>query len=96
MSLELMRRTVKEYDRYLVKKHTSAAAFESSAPGDNGNKPATTAGPGPSCQSAAQPQRFRPSVLEQATRALLHMVQFAIAYFIMLYVVLVLWFHSPR
>ena len=31
--------------------------------------------------------RFRPTVLEQAVRALLHMCQFAVAYFVMLYAI---------
>ncbi len=67
MSLEFLRRLVKEYDSYLVRSH--AAARESKLSGS----PVPAAG-------------LRPSVLQQAVRALLHMVQFAVAYFIMLYV----------
>lgn len=33
--------------------------------------------------------RFRPTVPEQAVRALLHMCQFAVAYFVMLYAILI-------
>jgi copper transporter 1 len=67
MSLEFFRRSVKEYDRYLVRTHTRSR--ESKAPGS----PVPMAG-------------FRPSIFQQGVRALLHMVQFAVAYFIMLYV----------
>ncbi|KAK6064526.1 ctr copper transporter [Seiridium cupressi] len=66
MSLEFLRRTVKEYDSYLVRTH--AIKREASSDGkdsgfDNG---------------------FRPNVFQQAFRAFLHMVQFAVAYFVML------------
>ncbi|EPE08387.1 ctr copper transporter [Ophiostoma piceae UAMH 11346] len=63
--LEMLRRAVKEYDRYLVRQHLETQS-------DNGNKSACAA-PG-----------FRPTVLQQAVRALLHMAQFAVAYFVML------------
>lgn len=68
MSLEALRRSVKEYDAYLINKHmaTMQALSKDAA------KSATVG--------------FRPSVLQQAIRALLHMVQFAVAYFVMLYV----------
>lgn len=67
MVLEMMRRLVKEYDRYLIRKHaaSSTGASDDKAVGCN------TVG-------------FRPTLLEQAVRALLHMVQFAVAYFVML------------
>lgn len=75
MSLELLRRTVKEYDRFLLRKHAavSAAGTSSLAKGgsDNRTAPIPMAG-------------YRPKIWEQAIRALLHMVQFAVAYFVML------------
>ncbi|KAL7623126.1 Copper Transporter integral membrane protein that functions in high affinity copper transport [Parahypoxylon ruwenzoriense] len=90
MSLELLRRTVKEYDRYLIRKHTStpaaispAGSTTASAPKDADSKIVATSS-APACQAVAQSTGFRPSILEQAIRALLHMVQFAVAYFIML------------
>ncbi len=85
MSLEFMRRLVKEYDRYLIRKHTNAASLTSNlnhSEGDSVKGPPT--GAAAPLQSVPSPQGFRPSIFEQAIRALLHMVQFAVAYFIML------------
>ncbi|KAF1361679.1 Ctr-domain-containing protein [Lizonia empirigonia] len=82
--LEALRRAGKEYDRYIVNQHMGshapAAAVASSASSENdANKtPATTAALAPSARN------FRPSVIQQAIRALLHMLQFAVAYFVML------------
>ena len=39
---------------------------------------------GSCCSSVSTPSTFRPTVLQQAVRATLHMTQFAVAYFIML------------
>ncbi|KAB5516923.1 Ctr copper transporter [Coniochaeta sp. 2T2.1] len=79
MALELLRRSVKEYDRYLVRNHAAASLR------DNHND---TADPKTASGSLAPPvmtaRGFRPTILQQAVRALLHMVQFAVAYFIML------------
>ncbi|KAI1452826.1 Ctr-domain-containing protein [Annulohypoxylon moriforme] len=84
MSLEFLRRTVKEYDRYLVRKHTSiAVAAMPSSSKDSDSKDAI-ASPAPINQGIGNPGGFRPTIFEQAIRALLHMVQFAVAYFIML------------
>lgn len=68
MSLELIRRSVKEYDRFLVRQHFAAHIAQK-----------TTGSPVPAAAS------FRPTIFQQAIRALLHMVQFAVAYFVMLY-----------
>jgi len=77
MLLELLRRSVKEYDRFLVRKHLSqqppAVASDS-------------AGILPKDGVAIPQGGYRPTVLEQAVRALLHTCQFAVAYFVMLYV----------
>ncbi|KAI0885904.1 Ctr copper transporter family-domain-containing protein [Annulohypoxylon maeteangense] len=84
MSLEFLRRTVKEYDRYLVRKHTSVpvAAMPTSSK-DSDSKDAITSS-APLNPGARNSVGFRPTIFEQAIRALLHMVQFAVAYFIML------------
>ncbi|KAL1656136.1 Copper Transporter integral membrane protein that functions in high affinity copper transport [Didymella pomorum] len=81
--LEFLRRAGKEYDRYIIQQclasHTPAAStatVASSASSDNSKTPVTTTAP--------TAQTFRPSVLQQAIRALLHMLQFAVAYFVML------------
>ncbi|KAL7945236.1 Ctr copper transporter family domain-containing protein [Trichoderma barbatum] len=92
ISLEFLRRLSKEYDRFLIKQH--AAKFrDDSAPTVVAAKPANTpfkAGGGSvNSQDVARPAGnamppFRPNVLQQAIRALLHTVQFAVAYFVML------------
>lgn len=66
MSLEFLRRSVKEYDRFLLRQHASANASKTSS------------------GSPAPVPPFRPNFFQQAIRALLHMVQFAVAYFVML------------
>lgn len=82
ITLEALRRAGKEYDRYIVNqylaKHAPTTAVASSASSDNSKTPATAADP------ASTGQRFRPSIVQQAIRALLHMLQFAVAYFVML------------
>ncbi|OTB00852.1 hypothetical protein M426DRAFT_323966 [Hypoxylon sp. CI-4A] len=85
MSLELLRRTVKEYDRYLVRKHNPIVVSVpvSTKDGNDDNK-ATATTSIPMTHGIAQPHTFRPSITEQAIRALLHMIQFAVAYFVML------------
>ncbi|KAK1758315.1 Ctr copper transporter family-domain-containing protein [Echria macrotheca] len=79
MLLELLRRTVKEYDRYLVRKNnegpTVVADHRSADSKTAGAEEPLTCGP---------PKTYRPAVMEQAIRALLHTCQFAVAYFVML------------
>ncbi len=72
MSLELLRRAVKEYDRYLIRVHNQHTV------GGGGDA-------SPKNSTLAAPSGFRPTIFQQAIRALLHMVQFAVAYFVMLY-----------
>ncbi|KAL2211660.1 Ctr-domain-containing protein [Sarocladium strictum] len=87
MTLEFLRRSVKSYDRYLIRKHEAkyvgaadvpAAADSGSDTAKNGNSSAAA------CTPMTSIPPFRPSIFEQAVRALLHMVQFAVAYIIML------------
>lgn len=82
MSLEFMRRVVKEYDVYLVRTH--AARIPAIASSDNGADSPKNGSSVPA--TAAMPTGYRPNLFEQAIRAFFHMVQFAVAYFIMLYV----------
>jgi copper transporter 1 len=83
--LEALRRAGKEYDRYIVAQHIktlppAVCSSSSSADGSNSkNLTASVASP-----VAAAAPRFRPNILQQAIRALLHMLQFAVAYFVML------------
>jgi copper transporter 1 len=55
---------------------TSAPGIVSSASSADGNKNPTT--------HTAPAQRFRPTLLQQAIRAAIHMATFAVAYFVML------------
>lgn len=96
MLLEFLRRMVKEYDALLVRKHaTNNNSSHVSAAGDAGRalQEASESGEGKGHGVNVQPVgavpsgRFRPTVLEQAVRALLHMCQFAVAYFVMLYAI---------
>jgi copper transporter 1 len=84
IALEMLRRGVKEYDRYLIAKHIKSQV-ETVSPksmSDEGS---------PAPPRAVSAQGYRPTVMEQAIRALLHMLQFAVAYFVMLYVPNGLW-----
>lgn len=81
VSLEFLRRSVKEYDRYLVRKH---AEYQTGVTASNGAK----CPKGNSSMPSVSPSMsigYRPRVTEQAIRALLHVAQFAVAYFVMLY-----------
>lgn len=82
MSLELLRRAVKEYERFLLRQHAERGAAvaavsiagtgsPSKGESDNGVTLTLTSG-------------YRPKIWEQAIRALLPMTQFAVAYFVML------------
>ncbi|KAJ5766323.1 uncharacterized protein N7511_003939 [Penicillium nucicola] len=69
IALEFLRRLGKEYDRFLLRQHKAKmAAVET---GQNSSAKIPSFG-------------FRPSFLQQMVRALIHMVQFAVAYFVML------------
>jgi len=107
MSLELLRRLSKEYDRYILrvaqKQRSTALSLEGASPGQLSPSPtqknieatdrdvesigSLTAAIG--CESTRGNKlgkTFKPTLLQQAIRATLHMVQFAVAYFIMLLV----------
>lgn len=98
MLLELLRRMVKEYDALLVRKHSAnnSSSTYVAAAGAAGHAQQAASESGESKDhglkvqplGATPPGRFRPTVLEQAVRALLHMCQFAVAYFVMLYAIL--------
>ncbi len=85
--LESLRRAGKEYDRYIIaqqrKALASIGATNSPASTDNDAAKNPASSSAAACTSIAA-SKFRPSVFQQAIRALLHMCQFAVAYFIML------------
>jgi len=85
MSLEFLRRASREYDRFIVRgaqrQHhqiTSSTEIDSTT-ASSSTKPAQA-----HVTTRQIPQQFRPSLLQQGIRALFHMIQFAVAYFIML------------
>ncbi|KAF2134817.1 Ctr-domain-containing protein [Dothidotthia symphoricarpi CBS 119687] len=83
--LELLRRAGKEYDRFIVAQHAKSLAANvptSSSSSDTGTSKIPTTSTAACTPTTAQ--TFRPSVLQQAIRALLHTCQFAVAYFVML------------
>lgn len=84
MSLEFLRRASKEYDRYIVRQAqqkirqvTLADTNTIKSPSDGSSIAVTT-------RATPSVTHFRPSLLQQAIRAGFHMVQFAVAYFVML------------
>lgn len=72
ISLEFLRRLGKEYDRFIRGNHQLRSQQLAS----------DTSVQTPCLKSASQ--TFTPTIMQQSIRALLHMVQFAVAYFVML------------
>lgn len=87
MLLELLRRTVKEYDAYLVRSYAKAVGISPSLLAASGQSDLASSGAGGGGGLGKSSQKhagFRPNVLQQAIRAFLHTAQFAVAYFVML------------
>jgi solute carrier family 31 (copper transporter), member 1 len=83
VALEFLRRSGKEYDRYLLRQYKMRAVSTGSPTGSQG--PAASNGSKGLLAAAGLASRTgRTTILQQALRALLHMLQFAVAYFIML------------
>lgn len=91
VALEFLRRLGKEYDRHIIRQHQQKFVALSNSP-DSSTAGVSTTGKnndiaimGRSLLGGSQvAELFRPSVLQQAVRALLHMSAFAVAYIIML------------
>ncbi|KAI1445982.1 Ctr copper transporter family-domain-containing protein [Annulohypoxylon stygium] len=84
ITLEGLRRSVKEYDRFLIRKnaHGPVAVTQAESPKVES---ANAAASGASTSVApATVAGYRPKVWEQGIRALLHTAQFVVAYFLML------------
>ncbi|PHH67331.1 hypothetical protein CDD81_95 [Ophiocordyceps australis] len=84
--LELLRRGVKEYDGYIVRAHVAKyanAAPGAPQPGAEGGSVSSTKDATPAAAAPVVPP-FRPSVLQQLCRAVLHLLQFFVAYILML------------
>ena len=87
MSLEFLRRASREYDRYIVRQarnqlqHITSDVAIAIDPKINGPGPDSTQ---TVVTSQNNTQNFRPHLLQQTIRAFFHMMQFAVAYFVML------------
>ncbi|KAI1076245.1 fungal-specific transcription factor domain-containing protein [Whalleya microplaca] len=81
--LEMLRRTAKTYDRHLIRQRQKTVTFATTA---SNNAPETADGSLiAKCDHAAIPTAaFRPNIPQQIVRALLHTLQFALAYWMML------------
>lgn len=86
MTLELLRRASKEYDRYLIRTASAAAVAvaPSSYSSDNNADSSSNKAVGTAVTAISARKSVRPTIFQQAVRATLHMVQFTIAYFVML------------
>jgi solute carrier family 31 (copper transporter), member 1 len=82
MTLELLRRLSKEYDRYLVRAHLYLLSTDKAEASDLLPICSSEASDKPLISQMKKP--FRPNVLQQAVRATLLMLQFGLAYLIML------------
>ncbi|KAL4911789.1 Ctr copper transporter family-domain-containing protein [Aspergillus aurantiobrunneus] len=88
--LEFLRRVGREYDAFIVHRAQLRAQYlspeqEHAASSSSSNFNETSAqGATAPLKAPSQPIRVRPNLIEQAVRALLHMLQFAVAYFVML------------
>ncbi|KAI0000228.1 Ctr copper transporter [Xylariaceae sp. FL0662B] len=81
--LELLRRTAKTYDRHLIRQRQKTVTLATAA-SDN---PTETADGSliAKCDHVVAPTApFRPNIWQQIVRALLHTLQFALAYWMML------------
>ncbi|KAJ4303585.1 Copper Transporter integral membrane protein that functions in high affinity copper transport [Kalmusia sp. IMI 367209] len=84
LSLELLRRAGKEYDRYILVQYTRTKAGLGTEPSPSSTDAVNKNAANATTRSVSTQTSFRPNVLQQAIRALLHMLQFAVAYFVML------------
>ncbi|KAG5915434.1 hypothetical protein E4U42_008057 [Claviceps africana] len=94
LSLEMLRRCIKEYDRYLVRQHRARhqpVCFASghATPPSPGKQPAAAAAAAAAVASTTTivsnvVPPFRPSAAQQAVRALLHLLAFFVGYILML------------
>ncbi|KAI8962527.1 Ctr-domain-containing protein [Daldinia sp. FL1419] len=85
--LEFLRRSVKEYDSYLIRKNASNSVLVPVTSNDDNETERTspkTDQTQPSCVNPVAGKGYRPNVVEQAIRAFLHTAQFVVAYFLML------------
>jgi copper transporter 1 len=85
MSLEFLRRLGKEYDRHILRQfQRQMFAGSASAAQSPGGKASSCELVGSGSGVSPMSTTFRPNMLQQFVRATLHMLQFAVAYLVML------------
>jgi solute carrier family 31 (copper transporter), member 1 len=83
--LEFLRRSSKEYDAFILRKYISSHSSRSESKRSSADSASLFNAPTSTTITTISATRtFRPSLLQQAIRSLLHMLQFAVAYLIML------------
>ncbi|CAG8952618.1 hypothetical protein HYFRA_00009724 [Hymenoscyphus fraxineus] len=83
MSLEFLRRSAKEYDRYIIRQFQRSLSIPPLSQTTQNNKSYPDSEREDAVKVGTQIQ-FRPNLMQQAVRATFHMLQFAAAYFVML------------
>lgn len=84
MVLEALRRAAKEYDAFLIRKGQRAVPSSKQDSASNSVSSGKNLTEVNHISTPFTPVNLRPTFVEQAMRALLHVLQFAVAYFIML------------
>ncbi|KAH8657638.1 Ctr copper transporter family-domain-containing protein [Tricladium varicosporioides] len=87
MSLEFLRRSAKEYDRYIIRQYQRAQPLQTTPPITPSKAASNGSDNGaPACEGGSQNVQvpFRPNIFQQMIRATFHMMQFTVAYFVML------------
>ncbi|CAG8982646.1 hypothetical protein HYALB_00006041 [Hymenoscyphus albidus] len=80
MSLEFLRRSAKEYDRYILRQFQRSLNI----PPQNQTQNTKSCSDSEEAVKIVAQIQFRPNLMQQAVRATFHMLQFAAAYFVML------------
>jgi len=93
MSLEFLRRLGKEYDRYILRQYQRSfsspqccAPVLPISPKTKDATPSDTEAASQGSRDVGAPSMgtFRPNIFQQMIRATMHMLQFSVAYFVML------------
>lgn len=84
MALEFLRRTIKEYDRFLIHQHMTHFASLSAPAAGAAARSASVSSKDGITPAARRVPPFRPNVWQQAIRAFLHMTAFFVGYILML------------
>jgi copper transporter 1 len=84
MALEFLRRSIKEYDRFLVRQHISNFQGSSTSAARGSSVSSKDGAVATAAVACAVVPPFRPNVWQQGIRAFLHLLAFVVAYILML------------